>query len=84
MPTRRTTRVPAHKVRHDDGFTSHLPAVDLLTLTFTAPHRCAGCWSPLPAGAEHLVSRRVGDAEHVFDVHYCNVACRTGAIGGSK
>ena len=41
--SRTARRIPAQKVHCRDGFTSHLPAVDLLTLAFAAPHRCAGC-----------------------------------------
>ena len=77
-----TNRRPARKVRTEDGATAHLPAVDLLDAATASPFWC-DCNRRVEALTPHIVVRRVGDAEGVFDVRWCSRSCRASRLGGA-
>jgi hypothetical protein len=77
-----TNHRPARKVRTPDGATAHLPAVDLLDAATAAPFWC-DCNRRVEALTPHIVVRRVGDADGVFDVRWCSRDCRAKHLGGA-
>ncbi len=87
MTNRRTTtprRVPAHTVRHADGFTSYVNAVDIVAVSAVTPCWCAACSTKIPARAEYVIASRVVDTAGVHAVPYCTAECRARFVGGAK
>ena len=75
-------RTPARKVRTTDGATAYLPAIELRDAVAASPFWC-DCHRRVEAGSAHIVARRVGDADGVFDVRWCSIACRSSRLGGA-
>lgn len=82
--TRRSTRVPARTVRHADGFTSYINAVDIVAVSALEPCWCAACSTKILARAEYVIASRVVDTAGAHAVPYCTAECRARFVGGSK
>ena len=71
---------PARNVPTGDGARALLPAVELIDSKSIESFWC-DCGRRVLACVPHIIARRVGDADGVFDVRWCSIACRAQRLG---